>query len=394
MEVSGMNLIESIKMALKSIKSNKVRALLTMLGIIIGVASVITLVSVGQGSSQSVTEEIGSLGTNLLTLDVTDTESVQLDEDSIEDFEDLTTIANVAPVVSGRVTAKSGETSTQVSITGTTSSYLSVRNITLSQGRFISDMDHELRQKIVVLGSDTASTLFPRTNPVGQSVQINGVSFEVVGVLESVGSSLGTSGDSVMIAPLSTTQRITKNTTIGTIYFQAENEDSVTRSKFQIQGVMTSLFPNQSDYYSVTSQEDLMETMSSVSDTMTLMLAGIASISLLVGGIGIMNIMLVSVSERTKEIGIRKAIGANRASILRQFLIEAVVLSTLGGIIGVVLGLGTSKAIEFFSSQTISYSPTVTLGAFLFSLFIGVVFGVFPANKASKLNPIQALRHE
>jgi putative ABC transport system permease protein len=389
-----MNLIESIKMALKSIKSNKVRALLTMLGIIIGVASVITLVSVGQGSSQSVTEDIGSLGTNLLTLNVTDTESVQLNEESIEEFENLTTISSVAPIVSGRVTAKSGETSTQVSITGTTSSYLSVRNLTLSQGRFISDMDHELRQKIVVLGSDTASTLFPRTNPVGQSVQINGVSFEVVGVLESVGSSLGTSGDSVMIAPLSTTQRITKNTTIGTIYFQAENEESVTRSKFQIQGVMTSLFPNQSDYYSVTSQEDLMETMSSVSDTMTLMLAGIASISLLVGGIGIMNIMLVSVSERTKEIGIRKAIGANRASILLQFLIEAVVLSTLGGIIGVVLGLGTSKLIEIFSSQTISYSPTVTVGAFLFSLLIGVLFGVFPANKASKLNPIQALRQE
>ncbi|MGS2779612.1 ABC transporter permease [Robertmurraya sp. GLU-23] len=389
-----MNLLESIKMAQKSIKSNKLRSFLTMLGIIIGVASVITLVSVGQGSSQSVTEEIGSLGTTLLTLSVTDTESVQLKEGNLDQFEEFNGISEVAPLVSGRVFAKNGENSTQVSITGTTSSYLSVRDLSLSQGRFISDMDHELRQKIVVLGSDTAETLFPRTNPVGESLQIDGVSFKVVGVLESVGSSLGTSGDNVIIAPLSTTQRVTANTNIGTIYLKTENEDMVSLAKLQIQGVMTTLFPNLSDAYSVSSQDDLMETMGSVSDTMTLMLGGIASISLLVGGIGVMNIMLVSVSERTKEIGIRKAIGANRKSILIQFLIEAVVLSTMGGLIGVLCGLGTSKLIEVFTSMNIIYSPSVTLVAFLFAFAIGLIFGVFPANKASKLNPIQALRHE
>ena len=381
-------------MALKSIKGNKLRAFLTMLGIIIGVASVITLVGVGQGSSNSVTEEIGSLGTNLLTLSVTDTESVQLKEDQLDQFNELNGISEVAPIVSGRVTAKSGENSTQVSITGTTSSYLTVRDLSLSQGRFLSDMENELRQKVVVLGSDTASTLFPRKNPIGESVQINGVSFKVIGVLESVGSSLGTSGDSVIIAPLSITQRLTKSTTIGTIYLKAQDEQMVDRAKLQVQGVMTTLFPNLSDYYSVSSQEDLMETMSSVSDTMTVMLGGIASISLLVGGIGVMNIMLVSVSERTKEIGIRKAIGANRKSILLQFLIEAVVLSVIGGLIGVALGLGISRLIEVFSSLAISYSPTVTLAAFLFSFAIGIIFGVFPANKASKLNPIQALRQE
>ncbi|WP_328824323.1 ABC transporter permease [Metabacillus schmidteae] len=392
--MTGLNLLESIKMALKSIKGNKLRAFLTMLGIIIGVASVITLVGVGQGSSNSVTEEIGSLGTNLLTLSVTDTESVSLKEDQLEQFTVLNGISEVAPIVSGRITAIYGENSTQVSITGTTSSYLTVRDLSLSQGRFLSDMENELRQKVVVLGSDTASTLFPNTNPIGESIQINGVSFKVIGVLESVGSSLGTSGDSVIIAPLSTTQRVTKNTTIGTIYLNAQDEQMVDRAKFQVQGVMTTLFPNLSDYYSVSSQEDLMETMTSVSDTMTVMLGGIASISLLVGGIGVMNIMLVSVSERTKEIGIRKAIGANRKSILLQFLIEAVVLSVIGGLIGVVLGLGISKLIELFSSLSISYSPTVTLSAFLFSFAIGIIFGVFPANKASKLNPIQALRQE
>lgn len=389
-----MNLIESFKMALKSIKSNKLRSFLTMLGIIIGVASVITLIGVGQGSSKSVTDEIGSLGTNLLTLNISDPDSVQLDEEGLGKFEELAAISEVAPVVSGRVSAKYGENSTQVSITGTTSSYLSVRGLTLSQGRFISDMEQELRQKVIVLGSDTADTLFPRANPVGESVKINGVSYKVIGVLESVGSSLGSSGDSIIIAPLSTTQRLIQDTTIGTVYLNAENSDTINFTKLQIQGVMTTLFPNLSDAYSISSQEDLMETMSSVSNTMTLMLGGIASISLLVGGIGVMNIMLVSVSERTKEIGIRKAIGAKRKSIMLQFLIEAVVLSMIGGLIGILFGFGISKLLEILASMTISYSLNVTLIAFLFSCAIGIIFGVFPANKASKLDPIQALRQE
>ncbi|WP_306461667.1 ABC transporter permease [Robertmurraya kyonggiensis] len=392
--MTGLNLIESIKMALKSIRNNKLRSFLTMLGIIIGVASVITLVGVGQGSSKSVTDEIGSLGTNLLTLSVTDTDSVQLEEDDLGRFEELNTIAEVAPIVSGRVLAKYGENSAQVSITGTTSSYLSVRGLSLSQGRFLSDMDDELRQKVVVLGADTADTLFPRANPLDESVKINGVSYKVVGVLQSIGSSLGSSGDSVIIAPLSTTQRLIQDTTIGTVYLNAENSDSVNFAKLQVQGVMTTLFPNMSDAYSISSQEDLMETMSSVSDTMTLMLGGIASISLLVGGIGVMNIMLVSVSERTKEIGIRKAIGAKRKSILLQFLIEAVVLSMIGGLIGILLGYGVSKGLEVFASMTISYSLNVALFSFLFSCAIGIIFGVFPANKASKLDPILALRQE
>lgn len=389
-----MNLSESMKMAIRSIKTNKVRAFLTMLGIIIGVASVIVLVSIGQGSSQSVQEEINSLGTNLLTVSVSDTDSVELTDDTIEQFKDLSGISEVAPVVTGRVYAKNGETSTQVSMTGTTSSYISVRDLELSQGRFLTDMETELRSKVVVLGSDTADTLFENQKAVDQNVLIGGVSYRVIGVLKSVGTSMGSSGDDVIIAPITTAKRATSSTTIGTVYLKAENENIVERAMYQVQGTMTTLFPGQSDNYSVSNQEDLMDTMSSVSDTFTLMLGGIASISLLVGGIGIMNIMLVSVSERTKEIGIRKAIGANRKSILLQFLIEAVVLSCLGGLLGVGIGLGIAKLVSVVSSLTISYSWSVTMMAFLFSIFIGVVFGVFPANKASKLNPIQALRHE
>lgn len=389
-----MNLSESMKMAIRSIKTNKVRAFLTMLGIIIGVASVIVLVSIGQGSSQSVQEEINSLGTNLLTVSVSDTDSVELTDDTIEQFKDLSGISEVAPVVTGRVYAKNGETSTQVSMTGTTSSYISVRDLELSQGRFLTDMETELRSKVVVLGSDTADTLFENQKAVDQNVLIGGVSYRVIGVLKSVGTSMGSSGDDVIIAPITTAKRATSSTTIGTVYLKAENENIVERAMYQVQGTMTTLFPGQSDNYSVSNQEDLMDTMSSVSDTFTLMLGGIASISLLVGGIGIMNIMLVSVSERTKEIGIRKAIGANRKSILLQFLIEAVVLSCLGGLLGVGIGLGIAKLVSIVSSLIISYSWSVTIMAFLFSIFIGVVFGVFPANKASKLNPIQALRHE
>ncbi|MCU6601995.1 ABC transporter permease [Peribacillus frigoritolerans] len=389
-----MNLSESMKMAIRSIKTNKVRAFLTMLGIIIGVASVIVLVSIGQGSSQSVQDEINSLGTNLITVSVTDTDSVKLTDDTIEQFKELSGISEVAPVVTGRVYAKNGEAAAQVSMTGATSSYLSVRDLELSQGRFLTDMETELRSKVVVLGSDTANTLFENQKAVDQNVIIGGVSYRVIGVLKSVGTSMGSSGDDVIIAPITTAERATGSTTIGTVYLKAENENIIDRAMYQVQGTMTTSFPEQIDNYSVSNQEDLMDTMSSVSDTFTLMLGGIASISLLVGGIGIMNIMLVSVSERTKEIGIRKAIGANRKSILLQFLIEAMVLSCLGGLLGVGIGLGIAKLISAFSSLTISYSWTVTLFAFLFSILIGIMFGVFPANKASKLNPIQALRHE
>lgn len=389
-----MNLRESMKMAIRSIKTNKMRAFLTMLGIIIGVASVIVLVSIGQGSSKSVKDQINGLGTNLLTVNITDTEAVVLTDEMVTELADLQGVSEVSPVVTGRVYAKNGSESAQVSMTGTNAVYSSVKDLELSQGRFLSDLDSELRLKNVVLGSDTAETLFGNGKAVGETFQIGGISYHVVGVLQSKGTSLGSSGDDVIIAPISTAKRALKSMAIGSVYVKAESEDMLTPAMYRIQGTLTSLFPNQSDNYSVSNQEDLMETMSSVSDTMTLMLGGIASISLLVGGIGIMNIMLVSVSERTKEIGIRKAIGADRKSILQQFLLEAVVLSSMGGLAGVVIGIGLAELVSATAGLTISLSFSITALAFLFSLFIGVIFGVFPANKASKLNPIQALRYE
>ncbi|MGG0185909.1 ABC transporter permease [Bacillus rhizoplanae] len=389
-----MGLIQSIKMAMRSIKGNKLRAFLTMLGIIIGVSSVIVLVSIGQGSSQAVTNQINSLGTNLLTINMMGSDAIKLTEQDIAKFQKIDGIKEMSPVVSGRVTVKNGTVSTQVSLTGTNSSYQQVRDMKINEGRFLSDMDVEYRQKVIVLGANTAQNLFGFENPVGKDVQVNGSSFKIVGVLASKGGSMGQSGDDVIIMPLSTAQRIVKNTSIQTVYVQVSSEEKLNTVMAQIQNKLAVMFSNKQDNYSVFNQKDLVDTMSSVTGTMTMMLGGIACISLLVGGIGIMNIMLVSVSERTKEIGIRKAIGAKRRDILLQFLIEAVVLSSLGGLMGMGIGLLVAKVISMAAGMTIAYSLPVTLLAFLFSLLVGVGFGVFPANKASKLHPIQALRYE
>jgi putative ABC transport system permease protein len=389
MEVNGL---QTMKMALKSIKGNKVRAFLTMLGIIIGVSSVIVMVAIGQGSTKEVQDQIGSLGTNVLTVSVTGSD-VSFKEENAKQIQDVNGVEAVAPTVSGRVTVKNGQTNAQVSMTGTTSSYLNVRDLELQSGRFIADLDHENHSKIAVLGSDTAQTLFGLGDPVGESVKVNGTSYTVVGVLKSVGSSLGTSGDSTIFVPLSTGQRLASSTEIGSLYVKVENEDRINFVSRNIEQTMFTMIGDE-DSYNVSSQEDLMETASSVNRTMTLMLGGSAGISLIVGGIGIMNIMLVSVSERTKEIGIRKAVGAKRGSILLQFLIESMVLSSIGGIIGVGTGVLSAQIFTLTSGTTIAFSIPVMLLSFVFSLFVGVVFGVFPANKASKLDPIQALRYE
>ncbi|MBM7654599.1 ABC transporter permease [Neobacillus cucumis] len=388
-----MGILQSIKMALKSIKGNKLRSVLTMLGMIIGVSSVIVLVSIAQGSTKNVTSQINQLGSNLLTVSTFSTD-VALTEEKITELSKIDGVKAVSPVVSGRVNVKKDRTTSQVSITGTNAAYSSVRDTKVSSGRFITDLDIEYRQKVAVIGSSTATTFFGTENPVGQYLQIEGTSYKVVGVLVSKGSSMGQGGDNTIIVPLSTGQRLIGSTTISTVYLQGKSEDQMDAVMTLVQDKMASLFPNQSDSYSVTNQQDVMDTMSSVSDTMTLMLGGIASISLLVGGIGIMNIMLVSVSERTKEIGIRKAIGAKRRDVLVQFLIEAVVLSGVGGIIGIISGLGIGQLVSSLFSLSVSFSTNVILFSFLFSLVVGVVFGVFPANKASKLNPIQALRYE
>jgi putative ABC transport system permease protein len=386
-------ILQSIKMALRSIKGNKLRSVLTMLGIIIGVSSVIVLVSIAQGSTSNVTSQINNLGTNLITINTFGTD-LSLTETKIDKLGKLNGVKALSPVVSGRVTVKKDRTSAQTTLTGTNASYETVRNTKVSAGRFLTDLDIEYRQKIAVIGATTAQTLFGTQNPVGQYIQLDGNSFKVVGVLASKGSSMGQSGDDVVIVPLSTAERLVKTTSINQVYLQGKDKQDMNLVMAEVQNAMASMYPNKTDSYSVMNQQDLMNTMSSVTNTMTMMLGGIAGISLLVGGIGIMNIMLVSVSERTKEIGIRKAIGAKRRDILLQFLIESIVLSAMGGIIGILFGLGLGKVLSSVLNLSVAFSSSVILFSFLFSLIVGVVFGVFPANKASKLNPIQALRYE
>ncbi len=391
MKKGGLN-VNSISMAWKSIKGNKIRAFLTMLGIIIGVSSVIVMVAIGQGSTQEVQSQIGSLGKDVLTVSITGSD-VTFKEDDAKELETVNGVDATAPTVSGRVTAKNGETNTQVSMTGTTSSYLDVRDLELQSGRFIAALDQDNHSKVAVLGSDTAQTLFGLGNAVGQSIGINGSSYKVIGVLQSVGSSLGTSGDSTVIVPLSTGQRLASTTSIESVYVKVRDEENINFITNRLEQTMRGVI-GEEDSYSVSSQEDLMETADSVDNTLTLLLGGSAAISLIVGGIGIMNIMLVSVSERTKEIGIRKAIGAKRGNILLQFLIEAVILSSFGGLIGIGLGLVSAEAFTKITGTAVVYSVPVILMSFAFSLLVGIVFGVFPANKASKLDPIQALRYE
>nr|WP_281285867.1 ABC transporter permease [Bacillus massilioanorexius] len=386
-----MSGLQTFKMALKSIRGNKARAFLTMLGIIIGVASVIVMVAIGQGSTKEVQNQIGSLGTNLLTVNVTGSD-VSFKEDDVKQLEEVRGVKNIAPTVSSRVTVKKEQTNAQVSMIGTTSSYLDVRDLQLQSGRFLADLDNSNRSKVAVLGSDTAETLFGLGDPVGETVKINGTSYKVIGVLQSIGSSLGTSGDNTIILPLSTAQRLASTTDIGTVYVTVENENMIAFTESRLEQTLYQIIHDE-DSYSVSSQEDLMETASSVNQTMTLMLGGSAAISLIVGGIGIMNIMLVSVSERTREIGIRKAIGAKRGNILFQFLIESVVLSSLGGLVGIGMGLIGEQIFTSITGTAVAYSLSVIGLSFTFSLLVGAIFGVFPAIKASKLDPIEALRY-
>ncbi|MBO8165488.1 MAG: ABC transporter permease [Brevibacillus sp.] len=390
-----MNMYQGIKMALGSIMSNKLRAFLTMLGIMIGVASVISLVSLGQGSTQKVTEQVQSLGSNLLTVNVTGRGAqTSLSYDEVLTLQEKPGIDAVAPVVSSRVTVKAGNKNTEVTVEGTDASYETVRDFHAQEGRFLLPIDVQFRQKVALLGASTAEELFGFVSPLNNYVQINGIPFKVVGVLEEKGDSMSGANDEKVIIPISTAERILASPGVRTIYVQAESPEQVEMAEAQLEAMLTKKFKGDEDSYRIFNQQDLLESVSSVNSTLTMMLSGIAGISLLVGGIGIMNIMLVSVTERTREIGIRKAIGAKKRDILFQFLIESVVLSGLGGLIGVALGVGGAYAIGHFSDTSVVFSWDVTLLSFGFSLFVGIFFGLFPANKAANLKPIEALRFE
>jgi len=381
-----------------------------MLGMIIGVAAVIAMVGIGNGATASITSQIQGLGSNLLTvssgqsnaggvkggagssntLSMTDVDKIKID----------TAIKAVAPVASTNAQVVSGAGNTSTSITGTTQDYATIKNVTLATGRFITKEDVDSNARVAVLGPTVVTNLLGDANAsiIGKTIKINNVPFQVIGVTTATGSTGFQSSDDMITAPITTIQeRLIGKKTVRNILISASSEtlmqtaqDEITLALHQSHNIKA----GKADDFTVQNQADMLATMQGVTQTLTMLLGGIAGISLLVGGIGIMNIMLVSVTERTREIGIRKAIGAKSMDILLQFLIEAVVLSILGGGIGIALGYGGSSLAGTALKMSTSISLTSVLVAFGFSAAIGIIFGVFPAKKAASMDPIDALRFE
>lgn len=382
--------INILKGSLKNIANNKLRSTLTMLGLIIGIASVIILVGIGNGSTSQVSSQVKSLGTDILTLNLKASDT-SLEYSQLEDILELNNIEKVAPykTVSSTV-SREATTSQRANIIATTDNYMEVTNLTISSGRLLSSIDLENNSKVCLLGNDIAETLFSLSNPVGQDIKIDGDNYKVIGVLTAMGSNMGSNTDEILIIPYTTAKYLGSDTSVNNLYIKVKDEALIDRTTTLIENYIKSSLGITTDYFSVSSQASMLDTMENVNNTLSLLLGGIASISLIVGGIGVMNVMLVSVTERTKEIGIRKALGAKKRDILVQFLIEALVLCICGGIIGILCGLLIGTLLGYMG-YTFSSNTSIILISFLSSSFIGIIFGIFPANKASKLNPIDAL---
>ena len=402
---------ESIRIALEGLKSNKLRSILTMLGIIIGVGAVIAMVSIGMGVQQKVQSSIASLGSNLLivmpgsnappgTVRLAAGSNITLtNQDAKAISKQVGGINYVLPAVSSQYQVIYGNQNWKTSVQGTTTDFLTVRNYSVSAGSFFSHSDDNSRARVAVLGQTVATNLFGAASPVGKTIRINQAPFRVVGVLSAKGqSSMGQDQDDLVLVPLSTAQdRLMGITYLNNISIQTKNAEVINKVQEDVTTLLRSrhrLAAGVENDFTVRNMTALMATMTETTGTITVLLGNIAAISLLVGGIGIMNIMLVSVTERTREIGIRKALGATYNMIIVQFLIESVTVSVAGGLIGVLFGIGISKVIPLVTSLHTLLSVTPIVGSFLFSVFIGLIFGLYPAQKAARLNPIDALHYE
>lgn len=390
-----MTWMQAWKMAWRSILANKMRTLLTMLGIVIGVAAVIIMVSVGEGSAKQVQSQVASLGSNLISVTITGRGAVSsLTLEEALAFEDIDGVEAVSPFINGSVQAKAGTNNTNLQVEGITPEYEAVRDNHVESGRFILPIDVELYQRVAIIGADAAKTLFPQGNPLGQQLSLNGISFRIVGVMASKGSSLGGNNDNKIWVPLTRGERLLQSKGIRTVYVKFADTEQADSIMAELESRLSKKFRGSDNSYNVYNQADMLEALGSVTQTMTLLLAGIASISLLVGGIGIMNIMLVSVTERTREIGIRKSLGAKKRDIMQQFLLEAVTISSISGVLGIAAGLGGAYAGSKAMGIPFAVAPDMMWLSFTFSAAIGIVFGLFPANKAANLKPVDALRYD
>jgi len=392
-----MGFMQAYKMAIKSIRSNKVRSFLTMLGVIIGVSSVIAAVAFAQGSTKSITDTIESMGTNLIQVNTTGRNSNRnVTYEQIKEFAEKNSadISAVAPQSNTAATVKYLTRSRETTILGTSPDYSTIRSVKAQRGRFLVQTDLDNLQKAAVVGTAVVNDIFEGRNPLGEKIKINGQIFTVVGVLEEKDGGQDDGADDTIIVPVNVAQRLFKSGTIRNFAIQATNPEAVERAMTKLNEFLTKTYKS-TDAFRVFNQAEMLQNLDSMTGTMTAVLAGIAAISLIVGGIGIMNIMLVSVTERTREIGIRKAIGAKRKNILVQFLIEAIIVTGIGGLLGVLIGLSIIRfVIGGFDLVPEVYSVTWILLSFGISLIVGVVFGLFPAYKAASLNPIEALRSE
>lgn len=404
-----MKFTETFTSALEGLNANRRRSFLSMLGIIIGIAAVVIIISVTQGSQKSISERIQALGTNLINVSpgrrggargmragrLTDVFTVA---DGEEILKKASAVKRVVPLVNKGLLLQYRDKNTEIQVNGVTPEYQDVLNFWVEKGRFIDDRDLKSLRTVIVLGQEVATDLFGDEDPLGQSIMVNGPSsrykFRVIGVMESKGQVMFSNFDEQAFVPLTTAQkRLLQTKYVNSFSIQTESEETASEAIEQIDAILYQKFQDDTNYR-IFSQEELLSTMSSVMQTFTVMLVGIAAISLLVGGIGIMNTMLVSVTERTREIGTRMAVGAKRSDILLQFLWESLVLCLLGGVIGITAGWIGSIITASIGGWTTVVSFSAIALALGFATVVGLFFGIYPANKASKLDPVEALRYE
>ncbi|HOD39518.1 MAG: Macrolide export ATP-binding/permease protein MacB [bacterium ADurb.Bin243] len=404
-----MDFVELIKLSLISLNANKMRSALTMLGVIIGVASVVAMISIGEGAKSLVTKSIESMGTNLLFImpgqlrvgggghGMGSTQTLTYEDcEAIE--KNCPSVYGCAPEISKSAKVKAGNQNTVTQIIGTTDRYPEVRNTKVAQGRYFTQLEMHTQKKVAVLGQSVVDNVFFNIDPIGKDILINRVYFTVIGVLEAKGQSGFMNVDDMIMIPVTTFQkRVFGINYLRNISVQVENASLMDQAEEEITDLLRKrhrILNPEDDDFSIRKQTEMLTHMNDITTTFTMLLGGIAFISLLVGGIGIMNIMLVSVTERTREIGLRKAIGAKKGDILKQFLIESIVLCVMGGTIGILTGISLSYMIAKFGNWSTTVSTASILLSFGFSIAVGLFFGIYPANKASGLNCVEALRYE